>query len=125
MRHLGAGIAGHRLQRADLVGDHVFELARVHVDAAPPEAPQIVEPGMRADADPLGRGLGDEPLHHDRVAGMEAAGDARGTNDLEQPRIVADVIRTKALAHIGIEIDFLGHATSFAGLLPLILAGKR
>ena len=50
MRHLQAGVGRHGLQRADLVGHHVFEVLRWHLDAAPPEAPQIVEPGMRAHA---------------------------------------------------------------------------
>ena len=33
------GIGRHPLQRADLIGDHVFELVRPHVDAPAPEAP--------------------------------------------------------------------------------------
>src|SRR5258708_3888909 len=114
MSDLGIGVASHRLERADLVGDHVFELARVHVDAAPSEPPQIVEPGMRADADAVGDGLGHQPLHRDRVAGVEPAGDARRANDLEQPRIVTDVVSAKTLAHIGIEIDCFAHASSCA-----------
>jgi KipI family sensor histidine kinase inhibitor len=43
---------------------------------------------------------------------MEPAGDARRPDDLEQPGIVADVIRPKTLAHIGVEIDLFGHAAS-------------
>jgi hypothetical protein len=47
---------------------------------------------------------------------VEPAGDARRANDLEQPRIVADVVGAKTLAHIGIEIDCFAHAYSFAKL---------
>src|ERR1700730_8059793 len=113
MRHLGAGVARHRLQCADLVGDHIFELARVHIDAPPSEPPQIVESRMRTDGDARGDGLGDHPLHGNRIAGVEPAGDARRADDLAEPRIVADVVRTKPLAHIGVEIDRFCHASSF------------
>ena len=54
-----------------------------------------------------------DALHRYRVAGVEPAGDARRANDLEQPGIVADVVRTKPLAHIGVEIDRFRHAPSF------------
>src|SRR6266404_8951214 len=113
MSDLGIGVASHRLERPDLVGDHVFELARVHVDAPPSEPPQIVEPRMGAGADARGDGLGDHPLHGNRVAGVEAAGDARRADDLEQAGVVTDVVRAKALAHIGVEIDRSCHASSF------------
>src|SRR6266481_5625918 len=68
---------------------------------------------MRADADTLGNGLGDHPLHRRRVAGVEPAGNACRANDLEQRHIIADVVGAKALAHIGVEIDHLGHAHPF------------
>ena len=65
-------------------------------------------------------------LHRDRVAGVEPAGDARRANDLEQPGVVADVVCAKTLAHIGVEIDCLGHMPSFgAHAVQLRLQGKR
>ena len=39
VRHLRSGIGAHRLQGADLVGDEVFEVARLHGDLPAPEAP--------------------------------------------------------------------------------------
>ena len=106
---LGPGISGHALERADLVGDHVFQVAWVHVDAPAPEAPEIVERRMGADADaPLFR-----PRHHVvhgvGVARMEAAGDARGLDDVQQRVIVADLEHPEALAHVGVQIDLIGH----------------
>src|SRR3712207_9441346 len=54
------GIGRDRLQGADLIGGEVLEVVGAHVDAPAPEAPQVVEAGMRADAHAL---LG-RPLHH-------------------------------------------------------------
>src|SRR6201993_1831180 len=67
---------------------------------------------MGADADPFGDGLGDHTPHRDGIAGMEPAGDARRADDFEQHHIVADVVSTKALAHIGVEIDRVRHIPS-------------
>src|SRR5207237_551016 len=89
-----------------------LELGRGQINASSSEPPQVVKARMGADTDPLGDRLGDEALHRDRVAGMEAAGDARRANDLEQAGVVADVVRAKALAHIGVEIDRCCHMPS-------------
>ena len=47
---------------------------------------------MRADADAFSLASVHDAAHGDRVAGMEAAGDARRTDDLENRVVVADVV---------------------------------
>jgi len=112
VRHLHAGIRSHRLQRTDLIGDQQLELLRIHVDAATAEAPDVVEARMRADAHPVVLRLMHDPVHHIRVARVEPAGDARGIDDLENLGVVADLVGAEPLAHVGVEIESLGHGLS-------------
>ena len=109
VRHLQAGVGRHGLQRADLVGDHVLEVLRLHLDAAAAEAPQIVEARMHADADAQLLGQHAQPVHGVGVAGVEAAGHAGRLDDLHQVGVVADVVGAPALGDIGVEIDRRGH----------------
>ena len=111
--HLEAGVAGHRLQGADLVGDHVLEVGGLHLDAAPAEAPQIVEAGMHADADPFLLGQHAQPVHRIGIAGVESAGDARRFDDLHHLGVVADVVGAPALGNVRVEVDHLGHGRFF------------
>ena len=95
-----------------------------------PNPHKSLNPGCAPMLTPSGGGFGHQPLHRDRVAGMEPAGDARRANDLEQSGIVANVVRAKTLAHIGVQIDCFGHAASFAEpaasrALLRIIPGKR
>ncbi len=76
VRDLVAGIGGERLERADLVSDHVLQVVCTNLDAPPPEAPEIVVARMAADADALFLGLLHDIVHRHRVACMEPAGDA-------------------------------------------------
>ena len=108
--HLQAGVGGHRLQGADLIGDHVLKVAGVHLDAPPTETPKVIEAGMHADADALLLGQHAQPMHGVGIAGMKAAGDAGGLDDLHQVGIVADIVGPPAFGDIGIEIDHARHA---------------
>ena len=106
------GIGGESLQRADLVSDHVFKVARVHVHGPPPEPPQIIEARMRAKADAMFLRQGRELLHDRRVAAMEAAGDIGRGYDMEQFLIAPNAISTVTFAHIRVEID--PHSPSYS-----------
>src|ERR1700681_4791523 len=109
MRDRCAGVGRHALQRADLVGDHVFEVARAHIDATTSEAPEVVEPGMNSDADTLFLRARHQVMHRIGIARMEPAGDAGGGDDVEKRIVVADLKYTETLAHIGVQVDLIGH----------------
>jgi hypothetical protein len=115
MRDGEAGIACHRLQGADLVGDHQFEIFRVHVDPAAAEAPEVVETGMNAHAHALLFRQQYEPMHGVGIAGMKAAGDAGRLDDAHQLGVVADVVGAEAFGDICIQVDLQGHDASFSG----------
>ena len=125
VRHPHAGIGGERLQRADLVGDRVLQLVRLHVDAPAPETPEIVEAGMSADADPFLLRPHHYAAHDDGVAGVEAARHARRADDLENGVVVADVVSAEALAHVGVEIDLADHGAPSPSTIPTETAGLR
>src|SRR5262249_41247014 len=86
---------------------------RAHVDAPPAEAPQVVESGVRADAHAFFLGAADDPAHRHGITGVEAAGDARGSNDLQDRVVVADRVGAEALAHVCVEIDHSCHGSTF------------
>src|SRR5262245_59040150 len=64
---------------------------------------------MRAHAAARLLGQRDEAMHHRRVAGVEAAGDVRRADDLDERRVVADGIGAPALGDVGVEVDLQGH----------------
>jgi hypothetical protein len=47
--------------------------------------------------------------HGVRVARVEAAGDTRGLDDVQQRIVIADLEHSEALAHVGVQIDLIGH----------------
>ena len=109
MGDLLADIGSHAVEGADLVGDHVLQIIRAHVDLAAAKAPQVIESGMGADAAALFLGALDHPAHGVGVAGMEAAGDARRADDLQDAVVVADVIGAEALAHVCVHVHRDAH----------------
>src|SRR5688572_12241367 len=109
VRHLLADVGSHPAERADLVGDDVFEMLRVHVDAAAAETPEIVESGMRADADPLLFRALDDATHRDGISGVKTARDARRANDFQNGVVVADVIGAVSLAHVRVQVHRYRH----------------
>src|SRR3990172_8117818 len=68
---------------------------------------------MRAYADTFLFGALHNVAHGERVAGMHAAGDARGTHDLEHGVVVADAPVTEPLAHVRIQVYHPRHASPF------------
>lgn len=109
MRHLHPGIGRHSGQRPELVGNEIFEIIRAHADLPAPEAPEVVEAGMRPDGDPVRLRLEADIAHHRGIAAMHAAGDIDALHDLQDLVVIADFIVPVALAHIGIDIDTLSH----------------
>jgi len=88
---------------------------------------------MRTDRYPSARGVRYRLPHHDRIARMEAARDARRCHCREQ-RVIVKPVASEALAHIGVQIDSQAacgdeirravHDTKVAGesLAPQLLA---
>src|ERR1700682_3972626 len=106
MGYLVTGRGRDRLQRADLVGDEVFDLRGFHAGKGPAaEAVQIAVARMRADADAAGfcklHGL----AHDVGIAGVEAAGYVDRGGKLDHGGVIAHLPCAKSFAEIAIEID--------------------
>ena len=104
--HLVTGHGRDRLQRADLVGDHVFDLRGFHARKRPAaEAVQIAVSRMRADADAARLGEVHGLAHGLGIAGMKAAGDVDRGGKADHGVVIAHFPRAKTFAEIAIEID--------------------
>ena len=108
VRDLVTGGGRDRLQRADLVGDEVFDLRRLHPGKRPPaKTVQVAVSRMRADAD-AARFRQIHRLAHDvGIAGMKTAGDVDRGGELDHGGVIAHFPGAKSFAEIAIEID--GH----------------
>src|SRR6266849_5060729 len=103
---LVTGRGRYRLQRADLVGDQVFDLRGLHARKRPSaKAVQVAVTGMRADADAARFCKLHGPAHDVRIAGMEAAGDVDRGGKLDHGGVIAHLPCAKSFAEIAIEID--------------------
>jgi hypothetical protein len=60
---------------------------------------------MRADADPVGMGELDGPVHHLRVTGMKTAGNVGRGDGRNDVSIHSQGIRPEAFAHVAVDID--------------------
>ena len=69
---------------------------------------------MRADADALFLGAHHQAVHNHRVASVKAAGDVGRTDDLQQRRVVADVVGALGVAHLKVGLDPVEHQTGEA-----------
>src|SRR4029450_8670791 len=105
MGDLVVDIGCQPVERADLIGNHRFQIVGAHLDATPAKSPKVVEPRMGADADACFLGALHEPAHGHRIAGVKPARDARRTNDLQDGVVIADALRAETLAHVGVQID--------------------
>ena len=83
MSDLYVRISRKRLKGADLIGNHVFEIVRPHVDTAAAKTPEIVEARVRANGYALQLCLADNPAHGQRIACMKAAGDIGRADDFQ------------------------------------------
>jgi hypothetical protein len=68
------------LERADLVEDRGVHVFGLDLDAATPEAEEILEAGVGADFYVVGFGEADGLEHEGGVAGVETAGDVGGVD---------------------------------------------
>src|SRR3954462_7059374 len=101
----GALAAREGLQRADLVGDKVFEIERTHPDLTAAEAPDVVEPRMSPDRDAI-RDRGADRLDHNAwIAGVHAAGHVRGADHWHQRLVLPYRELAVALADVGIDVE--------------------
>src|SRR5690606_27041284 len=64
----------------------------------------------------------DRAAHHDRVAGMKAAGDIGRGDELQHRGVVADRIGAEALAHVAVQVDLLSHSASSRGIIFIIFS---
>jgi hypothetical protein len=105
VRHARACDPRQGLERADLVGDGIGELAGIHVDEAPTEAGEIGVADLRPDRDPaLGRVLA-AAAQRGRVAGVEPAGDVGAGDVLEHGDVVAELPPAEGLPEVAVEVD--------------------
>jgi len=95
-----AGQFGNRHEGADLVFHQGGQFIRRKRDGFPPHAGLVGMSGVRADRHPRLRGGAKGPKTGRRIAGMQAATDVGGTDDLQQ-----FAIETRTLAQIGIDVD--------------------
>ena len=96
---------GERLKRTELVEGHVVDFVLFHIHLTAAEALQIRIADMRADYDTLLHTHFYGFVHDHRVAGVEAAGQIRGGNNIKNCGGVAELIIAEAFAEIGVEID--------------------
>src|SRR5690606_33962590 len=90
--------------------------------AAAAEAVEVGEGRMRADGDAVLLRHPDRAAHHDRVAGMKAAGDIGRGDELQHRGVVADRIGAEALAHVAVQVDLLSHSASSRGIIFIIFS---
>ena len=112
----GGGQTG---ERADLVDQHRLQFLGRDAHWAAAEALQVGIGDMRADADAAFLRQPQRAPHHQRIAGMEAAGDVGRGDDAEQFRVGAHGPGAEALAQVGIEIDLHGSSEYSAPLIRL------
>lgn len=104
----GALKTGDRLERTNLVCDELLDvIGALYGQHSATEPPQVHEAWVGANIDFFAHRMGYSFTHGKGVAGMEAAGDVRRGNDLEQGRVVAHCIGAVAFSHVGIQIDEL------------------
>ena len=70
-----------------------------------PKPQRSSKPGWAADAAALLGRPRRNFAHRQRIAGMEAAGDIGGAHNLQHRVVMTDVVGSKALAHIRVEVD--------------------
>jgi hypothetical protein len=106
---------GDAVERGQLVQHVVGELCGVDVDEPAAEAGQVAVGDLRADRHPRGRRAGADPPHRGRVPGVEAAGDVRAGDQVEQGVVVPESPHAETLTEVGVEIDReRGHRRSLA-----------
>ena len=90
MGDLVAGRGRDRLQCADLVGDEVFDLGRLHAGKRPAaKTVQVAVAGMGADRDAACFRQLHRLAHDVGIAGVKAAGDVDGRRKLDHGGVVA------------------------------------
>jgi len=102
--HARARRTSEGIQRAHLVEDVGEQVSGGDVDAAAPEAGQVVVADLGADRDAPRGGARAHALHRRRIAGMEAAGHVCACHHLEQPVVVTEAPRAEPLSEVGIQV---------------------
>ncbi len=116
--NLGAMEGRDRLQGADLVGDVGLQLLDGEIDDAAAEPLEVGKARMGADRHAVLRAELHRIHHHDRVAGVEAAGHVGRGHDLQHLGVVAHHPRPEALAQVGVDIHVSGIRRCGHGRLP-------
>ena len=96
--------AAERLQGADLVADHRLDLGGLEGHRPATETEQVGVARLGADGHAGALAQGDGPLHDHEIAGMEATGDVRARDLLDEAFVVAEGPSTEALAEVGVQI---------------------
>ena len=108
MGDLHAERSGHRLDGADLVDHRLLDIIRaLALDRTAAEPPQVVEPGMGADADAVFLGQRQGLVHDQGITTVEAASHIGRGDDLEHLFVVADDVRAEAFAEVRIQVDLI------------------
>jgi hypothetical protein len=80
-----------------VVRNHVFEVRWLGVDPTPTKTPQIVEAGMSADAHAATSRFRHNAMHGVWVASMKTTSDVLRSDDLQDAKIITDVVSAKNL----------------------------
>ena len=96
---------GHRGERTELVEHCGFEFGGRHLHGPPAKALQVGEGGVGTEAGAAVTRRAHGVAHHQRVAGMEAAGDVGRIDDRQQRLIVAHLPGAEGFAQIGVQIE--------------------
>ena len=107
------GSAEKCLERAGLIDHQRVGLLRGDPHGAPAEAFEVAQARVGADGDAELAGRGNGPLHDQRVAAVEAAGDVGRSDQRQQLVVGAELPIAEALAAVAVDVDAV-----HAGLRP-------
>src|SRR3712207_4675667 len=87
-------------------------------DCPAPEPAKIAETRMRTDRDAFLLSQNSRADHNVGIAGVPAAGDVGGSDDVEHRRIVTHRPGPEAFAHVAVEIDAHGDLSTVSSQSP-------
>jgi hypothetical protein len=94
----------HRGECPDLIHDEILDLTLRRSNVPPPESNEVGKAWVGTHRNAMLPGQRDCLAHDPRVASVESARDAGRRNGGHEKGVLAELIRSKRLPHIGVEI---------------------